>query len=360
MIKKTLYYLGPENTFSHAVAQTAQAQLPDWQNACLEPCTSATDIFTKLKNNPNAGGIAPVYNLEQGVVHDFTRFYLFDPIWEHKLYVKLSLFSQAPSLQQVKTLVTKDTVIPQVSHWLATLPPHINIDATPYISTAASAKRAAQEPHTAAICSPQAGQQYKNLRELAPNLANNTDSYTLFKLFVQPETYWHDSQLFPAPEHPHHLTPSLAKRLRSGDCQILWHKSARTPLHLGHYSTLLTLRKLARWGNQIQIDLGAQQTAVTEQTETAVRQFLGTDVSIQFIGTKTEAQPPTADLIVAGIEHIHDHPNQPAIFVDTLPGTDGYAKMETARGNTLPWPQSEDFAQLPPLFSAHFTAERLA
>ncbi len=363
MSQQILYYLGPKYTFSYANALEVQKSLSDWEECILEPCSSADEIFQKLQtSNGRAGTIIPTFNTAQGIVHDFVRFYLFDTVWERKSKIHLALFSQEKSMQTIRKLITKDTIIPQVSHWLATLPPHIKIEATPHISTAASAKRAAQEPQTAAICSPLAGKTYANLNCLADHLSNDPNNYTIFKLFVRPDTYWHNSELFSSPEHPLHFTDALAHRLKQGDCTILWHKSARTTLHLGHYSNLLTLRKLAIWGNHINIALGTQLVAMTEPIREEIGRMFPANSNLTFTPYGEGEQLPSADIIVSGIEHIEQYKaaGQPAILIDTLPGTDGYAKMATLRGNTIPWLEPSYLQELPSLFVHHFSPERLA
>ena len=355
-----LYYLGPENTFSHTAAQRIQAQQPALQTCSLIPCATADDLFHHVLTDPHAGVIVPVFNLEQGVVYDFARFYLFEPQAEEKLSVQFGLFSQATSLEGVHKLITKDTVIPQISRWVNQLPPHIEIEATPYISTAASALRAAQEPHAAAVCAPHAGAIYPNLNLLADQLSNNPDSYTLFKLFVRPATYWHNSDLFAPPEYPHNMTDELAADLSAGRCTIAWRKSTRTPLHLGHYSNLLTLRKLASWGNRIQIVLAGGETAVSETLRQSLALFFGDTLPVTYTIIEPGDSLPVVDLMVAGIEHIHTFTDHPALFIDALPGTDGYAQMATGRNNTLGWIAPMWFSELPPLFAPHFSLPRVA
>ena len=286
--------------------------------------------------------------------------YLFEPVAEEKLSVTFAMFSQATSLGDVRKLITKDTVIPQISRWVDQLPPHIEIEATPHISTAASALRASREPHTAAICSPQAGAAYPDLHLLDDQLSNDPDSYTQFKLFVRPDDYWHDTGLFPTPEYPYLLNNELAAQLRAGDCLIGWRKSTKSALHLGHYSNLLTLRKLASWGNKIKIMLDGPTTDRTDSIYAALTDFFGDALAVTYErGSAVSPHAPSVDLVVAGIEHIHTLSQRPAIFIDSVPGTDGYAQMATARGNTRSWLAPTCLDELPSLFHPHFSPKRM-
>ena len=56
-----LYYLGPENTFSHTAAQRIQADHPHLQHSSLIPSPSADDLFRQVQTNPHAGAIVPVF-----------------------------------------------------------------------------------------------------------------------------------------------------------------------------------------------------------------------------------------------------------------------------------------------------------
>ncbi len=208
----------------------------------------------------------------------------------------------------------------------------------------------------------------------------------------------------------------MAGRAKAGGLSVLWHLSSQRnrQLHVGHISAILTLLKLAAWGNRltIQIEDGENYAALQTQLDQI---FSGYAYSIQVATDRQKIFAPDAvgaemrsvlenraniagcdrvagreqerlklycnhqvllhelaetgaDLVVAGpsllpdLKMIATYLDQtiPTLLVDYLPGTDNYAKMTASRENLIVWPVEEKPLSLPAkMVESHFSAERL-
>ena len=414
-----LYYLGPEHTWSHAAALQAKQMMPPLSETKLVPLKSADLLFERAVQEPQSAVIIPTYNLEQGIVFDFARFQLFEEIGSLELKTRMCLFGRAKTVQELKRIYTKDTVLPQVSRWLAKLPAHIELVARPDISTAGGVALAAAEPGAGAICSEAAGKAHQ-LHPLELGIANNRDNYTAFSLFrnnfAHPHNFIH--LLNTPPEYGFGIDEKVATQAKNGELTVLWHLSGvhNRTLHLGHMSAILTLQKLAKLGNAIlvQIEAGPHLPALKKRLtellgtysltfETApdrqaiykpeaipekMRVSLEKRADIQgcdrVAGRESlklkltcnhqvllyAVQETNIDLVVAGpsllpdLKMIAAHFGRviPTILTDYLPGTDNYAKMSAKRGNQIDWPLSTDLSQVDlnrNMLDIHFSAERM-
>ncbi len=410
-----LYYLGPKHTWSHAAAMRAQRTIPALKSCELIPLASAEALFEQMSTNADCYSIIPTYNLEQGIVYDFARFQLFEEVGDIELKTRMCVFGQQERLSEIERIYTKDTVVPQVSHWIEELPDSIEIIARPDISTARGVQMAAAEKYAAAICSEAAGRAY-NLRPLALDIANNKDNYTAFSVFTQGKWFRPNQKLFSKPVYEFGVTDELAERAKAGQLNILWHLSSRNnaQLHLGHISAILTLLKLADWGNRltIQIEDGENFAALEAQLDQV---FMGYAYSSQTATDRGKIFNPSgvrsqiksllekraniagcsrvegrelerlklfcnhqvllhelaetqADLVVAGPSLLPDlkmiaaelEQIVPTLLVDYLPGTDNYAKMTAGKQNQINWPAEQSPLPLPKrMTDIHFAAERL-
>ncbi|MEM9773883.1 MAG: prephenate dehydratase domain-containing protein [Chloroflexota bacterium] len=413
----SLCYLGPKYTWSHAAALRAKRLLPELARAELVPIVSSKTLFKQLLDNDSAAAIVPTYNLEQGIVYDFARFHLFEEVGSLELKTKMCLFGSAETVSDLKIIYTKDTVLPQVSDWLSSLPKHIKIVARPDISTATGVKMAVAEPLTGAICSEAAGHAH-GLKPLALGIANKPENYTAFSVFKRQEDFSQPSILNSPPEYGFGIDSNLERKLMAGGQSVLWHIGSEynQVLHLGHISAVLTLHKLASFGNYlvIQVEDLANATNLVE----AIRQVMdGYDFEILAAPDRKEIFNPLAvplvmqdwlegranirgcdrvegreaerlslfcnhqvlqhalkqtgvDLVVAGPSLLPDlkmlakYSGQivPTILTDYLHGVDYYAKMSAKRANQINWPiEKEDYAnQLPQhMIDLHFHPDRI-
>lgn len=416
----TLFYLGPEHTWSHAAALRAKRTIKTVANVCLEPLGSASELFEQVANNSDAAAIIPTYNLEQGIVYDFARFQLFEEIGSLELKTRMCLFGRAERVSDLKRIYTKDTVLPQVSHWLNELPNHIEIIARPDISTAGGVALAAAEEGAGAICSEAAGRAHQ-LRPLALGIANNRENYTAFSVFQRGNQFKQAEFLSSPPEYSFGIDETISQKGENGKLTVLWHISGvhNQSLHLGHMSAILSLHKLAKLGNKlvIQIEKGPFLHSLQKQLvdlmppqqvefQTApdrekiyqpsmisadMRVFLEKRADIRgcdrVSGREAEklkltcnhqvllyavnaSRKPHIDLVVAGpsllpdLKMIAQHTGRiiPTILTDYFPGTDNYAKMSAKRHNQVDWTTNLNLDRLilpKKMLDSHFSADRL-
>jgi chorismate mutase/prephenate dehydratase len=140
-------YLGPEGTFSHQAALeflgasldfTAQADLPD--------------VFRAVHEHRCDMGIVPLENSLQGSVGQVLDLFLeYDLDIQAEVYYRInhSLLSLERSLSDVHTVYSHSQPLAQCGTWLRANLPQARL--VPLESTTAAARRAAQEPGTAAI-----------------------------------------------------------------------------------------------------------------------------------------------------------------------------------------------------------------
>ncbi|MDJ0753970.1 MAG: prephenate dehydratase domain-containing protein [Ardenticatenaceae bacterium] len=335
-----IFYFGPELTFSHQAADLMRRRHPQWATAPLVACPTAEAIFSAVLDHPHSCAIVPFYNQIQGTVYDFMRFFLLDQVDELDLPIYYALYARTTALEEIRRVYTKDTVVPQVSDWLAQLPPEVEIISSLEISTADAARQAAQDPQGAAICSRSAGEAHE-LTLITKVAGNSPDNFTRFGLFTRPHAWWTlPARAFDPPEHPVHFDDLLWQQIVQGNETFYWTLKLKpeSSLHLGHLSVLLTLRKFGRMGNQIVVLIDDQ--AVDDHLRNNYRNNLlavmGNTSPMVFHNT-----PPLKSWIaVAGIQSVLEvrEAGRPALLLDYVPGLDGYAKMSTGRQNTVSWP----------------------
>ncbi|MEM7801828.1 MAG: prephenate dehydratase domain-containing protein [Chloroflexota bacterium] len=393
----SLYYLGPEQTYSHQAAEKARKKIPSLQNANLVPLSSSAALYDRLMQDPSCATIVPVYNLEQGIVYDFSRFLLHRNLGTIRIKPDLRLFGSQQTLEQIKTIYTKDTVIPQVSHWVQSLPTAITIEATSEISTAKAAALAAADPTGAAICGPPAAAPH-HLHPLSGGLANNKKAYTEFKIVMRATEYPSSALRGVSGANTYRLDAAQMKRIERGTLSMLWRIDARQhpALHQGHMANLRALRYWLQMGNVVHVlidcwhpeaqangeRLAAQisdffqpqasrpptvvhleapsQTFVDDQPLDSRfdlinlngRRLNGTPIrdveALKLAQLDRYAAEHNIDILVGGLANVLplntllDHPSrfksrmQGALLLDYTPGSDGYAKMSTHRRNHSP------------------------
>lgn len=391
----TLHYLGPEKTYSHQAAQLAQSQFDPLHGAQLSPTGSAAELYHQLTSDLNCAVIVPVYNLEQGLVYDFARFFLHEALGSIRIQPDLNLYGSPASLDLVQRIYTKDTVVPQVSRWLKSLPEGIAVEATSKISTAAAATLAAQDPFGAAICGPQAG--YDNqLHHLAGNLANNQQAYTEFQVLRLMAPLPSSALRGVNGSHPYRISPEQLNRLQRGEMSLMWRIDAQQhpALHRGHQKNLEALRYWLQMGNHIHILVNEGEVDPSSRLRDQINTFFQKEKRDRLtISNLTSSEPTTKrfepwldrfdlvnlsqnrklrgdsmeeiehkklcqldqyssangiELLVGGLANILslntllDHPDRfkneikGGLFLDYVPGIDGYAKMSTYRRNHAP------------------------
>ena len=173
-------YLGPEGTFSHHAALeflgasldfTAQANLPD--------------VFRAVHEHRCDLGIVPLENSLQGSVGQvFDLFLEYALDIQAELYYRInhSLLSQERSLANVHTIYSHSQPLAQCGAWLRANLPQARL--VPLESTTAAARRATQEPGTAAIAHRnQADPLYLHL--LSTQIQDAPNNWTRFAIISQ-------------------------------------------------------------------------------------------------------------------------------------------------------------------------------
>lgn len=362
-----LFYLGPELTFSHEAAEQMRQRQPGWSAAELVARPSAAAIFQAVLEQPHSGAVVPIFNFIQGDVIDFLRFLALEKVDQLELAVDYGLFSQKRKIEDIERIYTKDTVIPQISEWVKEeLPNHIDLISSLTMSTAEAAARAAEDSAGGAICASAAGHAH-GLHLVTPIAADRPGNFTRFALFVRPDDWWpRPAQFLESFEHPLGFDDELWQRVRRGQETFYWSVALHddSHLHLDHLSLLLTLRKVAGWGNQTVILL--QRGLVDDHQLYNYWNGLLAVMGKRPVDVQVDAQPQAGWIEVASIEKIQviKKAGRSALLLDPVPGVDGYAKMSARRGNTVSWPiRPEEAAAIPllPLIEeVYFGMERLA
>lgn len=167
-------FLGPAYTFSHLAARRVFGASADYH-----PLPSFADIFTEVERGRIDYGIVPVESSMGGSVGDtLDRFITSELkiINEVMIHITQNLLSTGP-LDRIKRVYSKDNALLQCRQWLrSNLPAAELVEVS---STAEAARRAAEEPGTAAIASRLAAEPY-SLNLLAERIEDAPHNYTRF------------------------------------------------------------------------------------------------------------------------------------------------------------------------------------
>jgi chorismate mutase/prephenate dehydratase len=168
-------YFGPEGTFTH---QAAREQFG--AQARLAPVPTIRDVFAAVEGAKQPLGVVPVENTTEGVVTqtlDCLAEFDVTLCAEVMLRISHSLLSRSGRLEEVVRVVSHPQPLGQCRRWLdRTLPGAERIETA---STAAAARRAAEEPGTAAIASIAAAEVY-GLSPVAQGIEDRRDNTTRF------------------------------------------------------------------------------------------------------------------------------------------------------------------------------------
>jgi chorismate mutase/prephenate dehydratase len=169
-------YLGPEFTFSHLAAIERFGQ-----SAELVPVGTIAAVFEEVERGQVQFGVVPMENSTDGRVSDtldcFSRSHV-RICGELPLRIHHCLLGGG-ARDRVQTVYSKPQPLSQCRNWLARHLP--NADLHEVASTAEAARRAKDEPTSAAVASAQAGVNY-GLPVLVPNIEDNPDNVTRFAI----------------------------------------------------------------------------------------------------------------------------------------------------------------------------------
>lgn len=169
-------YLGPEFTFSHLAAIERFGQSVE-----LVPVGTIAAVFEEVERGQVQFGVVPMENSTDGRVSDtldcFSRAHV-HICGELPLRIHHCLLGTGPR-DQVKTVYSKPQPLSQCRNWLARHLASANLHEV--ASTADAARRAKDDPTSAAVASAQAGANY-DLPVLVPNIEDNPDNITRFAI----------------------------------------------------------------------------------------------------------------------------------------------------------------------------------
>lgn len=140
-------YLGPEGTFSHFAGLEYLGH-----SASFHPCRDILQIFEEVCQGTCELGVVPLENSLQGTVGvSFDLFLKHEVIIEAELYSRIShcLLSNEENFQDISKVYSHPQPLAQCQGWLRSNLPNATL--IPAESTAAAAKCAVSEPHSAAI-----------------------------------------------------------------------------------------------------------------------------------------------------------------------------------------------------------------
>jgi chorismate mutase/prephenate dehydratase len=167
-------YLGPEFTFSHLAAIEGFGQSAD-----LVPVGTIAAVFEEVERGQADFGVVPMENSTDGRVSDtlecFARSHVRIcaglPLRIHHCLLGVG------TREDVRIVHSKPQPLSQCRNWLARHLP--NVELREVASTAEAARRAKEDPRSAAVASGQAGVHY-GLAVLVRNIEDNPENVTRF------------------------------------------------------------------------------------------------------------------------------------------------------------------------------------
>jgi chorismate mutase/prephenate dehydratase len=171
----TIAYLGPEATFTHLASLSKFGSSVHYRS-----CASINEVFREVEQGRADYGVIPIENSIEGAVsHTLDMFIDSELKICSEIYFEIShnLMTNVPSMKQIKRVYSKAEVFGQCRMWLEAHLHHAELMEAS--STAAAAKRAADEDGAAAIGSRLAATLY-NLPILAESIQDFSNNVTRF------------------------------------------------------------------------------------------------------------------------------------------------------------------------------------
>ncbi|MGH8583745.1 MAG: prephenate dehydratase [Gammaproteobacteria bacterium] len=168
-------FLGPEGTFTHAAVLKHFGQ-----SVHAMPMGTIGDVFREVEAGACHYGIVPVENSIEGVVNHTLDMFVNSSLkicGEVELRIHHHLLSKTGGLDEPQRVYAHEQALAQCRRWLDNQLPRAERRALS--SNAEAARRAAQEPGSAAIAGDAAANLY-GLQRLASNIEDETDNTTRF------------------------------------------------------------------------------------------------------------------------------------------------------------------------------------
>jgi chorismate mutase/prephenate dehydratase len=171
-------YLGPEFTFSHLAAIQKFGQ-----SAELVPVGTIAAVFEEVERGQAQFGVVPMENSTDGRISDTLDCFSRSPVHicgELPLRIHHCLMGIGER-DAVRKVYSKPQPLSQCRNWLGRHMPKADLHEV--ASTADAARRAKDDPTSAAVASAQAAANYE-LPVLVPNIEDNPDNITRFAIIA--------------------------------------------------------------------------------------------------------------------------------------------------------------------------------
>lgn len=179
----TVGFLGPEGTYSHAAA------LKHFGYAInCHPLSSIDDVFREVEAGKTNFGVVPIENSTEGMISNTLDDFVDSTLkvcGEVSLRIHHHLLAKADNLNEIKRVYSHQQSLAQCRKWLAANLSHaeqVNVS-----SNAEAARRASEDPTTAAIAGEQAGELY-DLVSVVSNIEDDSNNTTRFLVIGNIET----------------------------------------------------------------------------------------------------------------------------------------------------------------------------
>ena len=168
-------YLGPAGTFSESASRKHFGSAPNFL-----AMAAIDDVFRAVEAGNADYGVVPVENSTEGAVGGTLDLLLANPLkvcGEVRLRIHQQLMSRAEGIGAARRIYSHAQSLAQCHEWLNRNLPHL--PRIPVASNAEAARRASEEPGTAAVAGDRAAEHY-GLAILAPNIEDEPNNTTRF------------------------------------------------------------------------------------------------------------------------------------------------------------------------------------
>ncbi|HJP05083.1 MAG: prephenate dehydratase [Chromatiales bacterium] len=168
-------YLGPEGTFTQSAVQKHFGL-----SVRLLPLTTIEEVFREVESGTADFGVVPIENTTEGTVNHTLDIFMNSPLnicGEVELRIRQHLLCAMDSLEKVDRVCAHPQSLAQCRAWLREFLP--GAEQIPVSSNAEGARRASEEPGTAAIAGDAAADVY-NLAILVGDIEDRPDNTTRF------------------------------------------------------------------------------------------------------------------------------------------------------------------------------------
>ncbi len=277
-------YLGPEGTFSYFAGLEYLGK-----SVQMQAFSHFSEVFQAVYDGTCNLGVVPLENSLEGTVGQcFDLFYNFDVSIQAELFMHIShnLLSTTQNLKDVTKIYSHPQALAQCDAWLRA---HAHwAELVPMQSTAAAARQAAQEAHTAAIGNAALVDMYP-FHILASSIEASTDNWTRFVIIskqkssagTQKTLQQKSSLLFTLIDKPGSLSAVLSilaeyginmrklesrpLRLSGGECwRYVFFADVECDLRAAEYGT--AVEKIREMCNSFRI-LGTYPAAIQHSTQ---------------------------------------------------------------------------------------------